>query len=78
MARVCEITGKRPMFGNNVSKSNNHTKRKFLPNLHLKKFYIPELDKFVWLKVSANAIRTITKKGLYQVIKDIEKKYHCN
>ncbi|MGE0770825.1 MAG: 50S ribosomal protein L28 [Cyclobacteriaceae bacterium] len=70
MARVCEITGKRPQVGNNVSHANNKTKRKFYPNLHKKRFYIPEEDKWVTLKVSANAIKTINKKGITAVLKE--------
>ena len=59
MSRVCQITGKKVMSGNNVSHAKNRTKRKFYPNLHVKKFYIPEEDKWITLKVSANALRTI-------------------
>jgi large subunit ribosomal protein L28 len=62
------------MVGNNVSHSNIKTKRRFYPNLQTKKFYIPELDKWVTLKVSAAAIRTINKKGAYQYIRSVEKK----
>jgi large subunit ribosomal protein L28 len=70
MARVCEVTGKRPMVGHNVSHANNRTKRRFYPNLHKKRFYVPELDGWVTLKVSAKGIRTIAKKGIYQVLKE--------
>ncbi len=56
------------MSGNNVSHAKNRTKRKFYPNLHVKKFYIPEEDKWITLKVSANALRTINKKGIYAVL----------
>jgi large subunit ribosomal protein L28 len=69
MARVCQITGKRPKVGNNVSHANNKTKRKFYPNLQKKRFYIPEEDKWVTLKVSTNAIRTINKNGISSVLK---------
>ncbi|MGJ3234230.1 50S ribosomal protein L28 [Marivirga harenae] len=69
MARVCQITGKRPQVGNNVSHSNNKTKRRFLPNLQKKRFYLPEEDKWITLKVSASAIRTINKNGLTSVLK---------
>lgn len=62
------------MVGNNVSHSNKKTKRTFLPNLQNKKFYIPELGKYVTLKVSTSAIRTINKKGVYQYITEVEKK----
>ena len=61
MSRVCQITGKKVVSGNNVSFSNRKTKRKFLPNLQTKKFFIPEENKWITLKVSAAAIRTIDK-----------------
>ncbi len=69
MSRVCQITGKRPQVGNNVSHANNKTKRKFYPNLQKKRFYIPEEDKWVTLKVSTSAIRTINKNGITAVLK---------
>jgi large subunit ribosomal protein L28 len=69
MARVCQITGKRPQVGNNVSHSNNKTRRRFLPNLQKKRFYLPEEDKWVTLKVSTSAIRTINKNGITSVLK---------
>ncbi|MEQ8423121.1 MAG: 50S ribosomal protein L28 [Cyclobacteriaceae bacterium] len=74
MARVCQITGKRPQVGNNVSHANNKTKRKFYPNLHKKRFFIPEENKWVTLKVSANAIKTINKKGITAVLKEAKAK----
>jgi large subunit ribosomal protein L28 len=74
MARVCELTGKKPMSGHSVSHSNVKTKRKFLPNLQVKKFYIPELDKWITLKVSAAAIRSIDKNGIYSYLQKLEKK----
>jgi len=70
MARVCQITGKRTEVGNNVSHSNNKTKRKFYPNLQTKKFFLAEENRWVTLKVSAKAIRTISKKGLEAVVKE--------
>lgn len=69
MSRVCQITGKRPQSGNNVSHAKNKTKRRFLPNLHKKKFYIPEEDKWITLKVSSTALRTIDKNGIHAVLK---------
>ena len=69
MARVCQITGKRPRSGNNVSHAHNKTKRKFYPNLHKKRFYIPEEDKWVTLKISTKALRTINKNGISAVLK---------
>lgn len=74
MARVCQITGKRPQVGNNVSHANNKTKRKFYPNLQKKKFYLPEEDKWVTLKVSTSAIRTINKNGITAVLKKAKEK----
>ena len=62
------------MTGNSVSHSNRKTKRKFYPNLQKKKFYVPELDEYIELKVSTSAIRTITKKGIYTYLKELEKK----
>lgn len=69
MARVCQITGKRPQVGNNVSHANNKTKRKFYPNLQKKRFYIPDEDRWITLKVSTSALRTINKNGLKAVLK---------
>jgi large subunit ribosomal protein L28 len=74
MSRFCDLTGKGPMSGNNVSHSKRRTKRKFFPNLHKKKFYIPEVDQWVDLKVSSKALRTINKKGLFNYLKELEKK----
>lgn len=74
MARVCQVTGKTPIGGNKVSHSNIKTKRRFLPNLQTKKFYLVEEDKWITLKVSTDAIRTINKKGLYSVIKELRAK----
>ncbi|MCU0355764.1 MAG: 50S ribosomal protein L28 [Cytophagales bacterium] len=70
MARVCQLTGKRTRVGNNVSHANNKTKRKFYPNLQTKRFYIPSEDKWITLKVSTQAIRTISKKGIEAVLKE--------
>ncbi|MEY3368005.1 MAG: hypothetical protein RI973_1160 [Bacteroidota bacterium] len=74
MSRVCELTGKRPVSGNKVSHSNRKTRRRFLPNLHKKRFYVPELDKWVTLKVSSTALRTISKHGLYAYLKKLQAK----
>ncbi len=74
MSKVCELTGKRPMSGNNVSHAKNRTKRRFLPNLHTKKFYIPETDQWVRLKVSSAALRNIDRLGIYDYLKKLEKK----
>ena len=69
MSRVCQITGKRARVGNNVSHANNKTKRRFYPNLQKKRFYIPEEDRWITLKVSTSAIRTINKNGITAVLK---------
>lgn len=69
MSKVCDLTGKRPQVGNNVSHANNKTKRRFNPNLQKKKFYIPEEDKWITLKVSTSALRTINKIGIAAVLK---------
>ena len=71
MARVCQVTGKRPLSGHTVSHSNIKTKRKFNPNLQTKRFFLAEEDKWVTLKVSAEAIRTINKRGLNVVVKEL-------
>lgn len=74
MSRVCQLTGKRTISGNNVSHSNSKTKRKFYPNLQKKTFYIPEEDRYVTLKVSTSAIRTITKLGISTYLRKMRKK----
>ena len=71
MARVCQVTGKKPITGNKVSHSNIKTKRRFLPNLQTKRYFLAEEDKWVTLKVSSEAIRTINKNGLFAVIKQL-------
>lgn len=74
MSRVCELTGKRAMTGNNVSKAVNRTKRKFNVNLIKKRFYIPEEDKWITLKVSTSALKNINKKGISAVLKEARQK----
>jgi len=74
MSRICQITGKKMMNGNSVSHSNIKTKRKFYPNLQTKKFFIPEENKFVTLKVSTSAIRTINKIGISAALKEAKDK----
>ena len=74
MPRVCQLTGKRPISGNNVSFSNRRTKRRFLPNLIKKRFFIPETGEWVTLKVSTSALRTINKLGIYDFIQKQERK----
>lgn len=74
MSRVCQLTGKRPIAGNNVSHSNRRTKRRFLPNLIKKRFYIPETGEWVTLKVATSTLRTINKLGIYEYLKDAQRK----
>jgi large subunit ribosomal protein L28 len=71
MSRVCQVTGKKPVSGNRVSHSNIKTKRRFLPNLQNKRFFLAEEDKWISLKVSSEGLRTINKKGLYNVVKEL-------
>ena len=74
MAKVCAITGKRPMSGNNVSHANNKTRRRFEPNLQTKRFWIPSEKRWVRLKVSAKAIKIISKKGIESVLANMKRK----
>ncbi|MGY5351515.1 50S ribosomal protein L28 [Wenyingzhuangia sp. IMCC45533] len=74
MSKVCELTGKKAMVGNNVSHALNRTKRKFNANLITKRFYIPEEDKWITLKVSTAALKNINKKGISAVIKEAKEK----
>ena len=74
MARVCQITGKKRMIGNNVSHSNRRTKREFAPNLQTKRFWLEDEQRFITLKVSAAGIRTIYKNGLKASLKSAQEK----
>lgn len=71
MARVCQVTGKGPMVGNNVSHANNKTKRRFLPNLQSRRFWVESENRWVRLRVSTKAIRTIDKNGIDVVLADL-------
>ncbi|UCE89801.1 MAG: 50S ribosomal protein L28 [Pseudomonadota bacterium] len=71
MARVCQVTGKRPMSGNNVSHANNKTRRRFLPNLHTHRFWVESEKRWVKLRVSTKGLRIIDKKGIEEVLTDI-------
>lgn len=71
MSRVCQVTGKRPVSGNNVSHAQNKTKRRFLPNLHSKRFWIEEENRFISLRVSSKGLRIIDKKGIQAVLTEI-------
>ena len=79
MTRVCEVTGKMPMSGNNISHAHNKTRRRFLPNLKKRRFWVPSQNRFVTLTVSSRGIRTIDKLGIEAVLKNIEqcKKEHA-
>ena len=71
MSRVCQVTGKRPVTGNNVSHANNKTKRRFLPNLHSKRFWVESEGRFVKLRVSSKGLRIIDKLGIDEVLADL-------
>lgn len=71
MAKRCQVTGKKPMTGNRVSHANNKTKRRFLPNLQKKRFYVPSENRWIKLKVSAKGIKIISKKGIGTVLKEM-------
>ena len=73
MSRVCEITGKKAIVGNKVSHSNTKTKRKFNVNLQMKKFYLPEEDKWITIRISTSALKTINKNGISAVVKEARK-----
>ncbi len=74
MARVCQITGKSPMVGNNVSHANNRTKRRFLPNLQRRRFWIESENRWINLRLTTNALRTIDKNGIDVVLADLRAK----
>jgi len=74
MARVCQVTGRRPVVGHKVSFSNKKAKRRFFPNLQTKRFYIIEEDRWITLKLTTDAIRTINKNGLNSVLKELREK----
>ncbi len=74
MSKICQLTGKRPATGNNVSHSNTKTRRRFLPNLQRKRFFIPETGETITLKVSTQAIKTINKLGIFAYLKKLERK----
>jgi large subunit ribosomal protein L28 len=74
MSRVCQVTGKRPITGNTVSHANNRRRRRFLPNLHQQRFWLENEKRWVSLRVSTNALRTIEKNGLEAVLADLKKR----
>ena len=71
MSRVCDITGKKPMFGNNVSHAHNKSRRRFNINLQKKKFWLPDENRYVTLRISTRGMRVIDKKGITRVVKDL-------
>jgi large subunit ribosomal protein L28 len=73
MSKVCELTGKKPLSGNHVSHAHNKTKRKQLPNLRLKRIWVEEENKYVTLKISTSALRTLKKKGYAKMVADLKK-----
>ena len=70
MSRRCQLTGKGPMAGNNVSHANNKTRRRQLPNLQVKRIFVPEMNRWIRIKLSTRALRTLNKKGLMTYLKD--------
>jgi large subunit ribosomal protein L28 len=74
MSRVCQVTGKRPMSGNNVSHANNRTRRRFLPNLHSQRFWLEKEKRFVRLRVSSKGLRIIDKLGIEKVIETLRQR----
>lgn len=71
MGRYCQVTGKKPMAGHNVSHANNRTKRRFFPNLHRKRYFLPEENRWITLSVSTHGMKIIDKKGLARVVADL-------
>ena len=74
MARVCQVTGKTPLVGNNVSHANNKTRRRFMPNLHRRRFWVESENRWVSLRLTSNALRTIDKKGIDVVLAELRAK----
>ncbi|MEO8673326.1 MAG: 50S ribosomal protein L28 [Tahibacter sp.] len=74
MARICQVTGKGPMSGNNVSHANNKTRRRWLPNLHDRRFWVASENRWIKLRLSNNALRTIDKNGIDAVLADLRKR----
>ena len=71
MSKICQVTGKKPMFGNNVSHANNKTRRKFNVNLQKKKFWLPEENRYITLRLSMHGLRIINKNGISRVIREM-------
>ncbi len=78
MSRVCQITGKKPLVGHNVSHANNKTKKRFLPNLQTHRFWVPSLNQFVKLRLSAKGFRIVNKLGIESVLEKLNKRGEIN
>ncbi len=78
MSRVCQITGKKPLVGNNVSHANNKTKRRYLPNLHVQRFYVPSTGRYIKLRITTNGLRTINKYGIEYVLEKFINAHQAN
>jgi large subunit ribosomal protein L28 len=78
MSQVCEVTGKRPMVGNNVSHANNKTKRRFIPNLQSRRFWVESENRWVRLRISKKGLRIIDKNGIESVLEDIKARKKAN
>ena len=76
MSRVCQVTGKKPMAGNNVSHAQNKNKRRFMPNLHFHRFWVASENRYVRLRVSSKGMKIIDKKGIDEVLKDVRASGH--
>ena len=74
MSKLCQVTGKKPMFGNNVSHANNKTRRKFNVNLQKKKFWLPDENRYITLRLSMHGLRIINKKGITRVVREMRSK----
>ena len=74
MSKVCQVTGKKPMFGNNVSHAKNKTRRKFNVNLQKKKFWVPDENRYITLRLSMHGLRIINKKGISRVVKELRER----
>jgi large subunit ribosomal protein L28 len=74
MSKVCQITGKRPVTGNNVSHAKNRTRRRFLPNLHIQRFWLPEEKRWVKLRISSQGLRLVDKKGIDVIVAELRAK----
>ncbi|MCL2013277.1 MAG: 50S ribosomal protein L28 [Cystobacterineae bacterium] len=72
MSRVCQVTGKRPLVGNNVSHANNKTKRRLLPNLQYRRFWVPSLSRWIRLRISAHGLRVINRRGIDAVVAQLK------